>query len=922
MKSPFPKRTPALLASLLLAQWAAVAPAVAGPETAVGSALHPAPVNPSTAGRWMDEEGLGTRIPAARSPTGLLYHIPLDPGLDPEDRKNDAWWTTLFLELGGLHTSGDDRSQGFRNYQDLGSGFYLNSFGIAAERISDARYVEAVGGAVGRDDQFYRLEAGRRNDWKVTAFYKETPSVSTTTYRSLWSGVGTGDARLLGLTPGGTANANTTRANVEQAIAATEPSDLEVIRKKAGVRVDVKLGEAWKAYALLTDERREGARPFGAVFGGGGGGGNVEIAEAIDYETFDLSGGLQYADPLNSFNLRASASFFRNAIDTMSFENPLYISLNGSSGLSPTTFTQGRFVLPPDNEHYNLKGEYSRAFPDFHKANLTATVAFGSTRQDDALYAPTQYPLTGGRVTDGGVSLANNWNTTDALTRSSADSRIDTRLADLALTVKPAGALDVKGKLRYYETRNDSGYLSCNPLTGQWGRLLNDGSGLSLVAAHSGAGVNPAGTSPNAFNAVRCDLAAAQALGLVPSAGNIPIASAPFDHRQLNGSVFADWRFARASSVNATVEREALRREYRERDETREDRLRLGYVNNGAIEGTIRLSYEHARRRGGEFDAFPTEAFRSAGLGPAPAAGTVAVASWVYDMAQFRSFDLADRDQDTLNARVNYAFLPTLDGAVSLQVKDADYPAEYGRTGRHGSRSLTFDLNYQFSPTSVAYGFYTWQSGKMAQKGVQPNSCMLSNTYYFYSNGQVLNAATGARAPTTPAGATLVATQDVTPGNWAGVCGSASATSPLFPDSRGWEVDSKDRGDVLGLGLKLDLGKAKLETDFTRTLGRTQIGYAYNPAALGMSAAQAGLAGSGFSDLAFAENVFNVSVLVPVTKTVSVRGLVRYETGKIRDWHYDGVAANPMPANNGAYLDAGPQDYRATTVGILFQVRM
>jgi hypothetical protein len=53
-----------------------------------------------------------------------------------------------------------------------------------------------------------------------------------------------------------------------------------------------------------------------------------------------------------------------------------------------------------------------------------------------------------------------------------------------------------------------------------------------------------------------------------------------------------------------------------------------------------------------------------------------------------------------------------------------------------------------------------------------------------------------------------------------------------------------------------------------------------------------------------------------------MRLLVRYESGRIRDWHYDAVAANPMPANNGVYLDAGPQDYRDTMVGIMFQVRL
>jgi ATP-dependent Clp protease ATP-binding subunit ClpA len=151
-------------------------------------------------------------------------------------------------------------------------------------------------------------------------------------------------------------------------------------------------------------------------------------------------------------------------------------------------------------------------------------------------------------VTAGGASLENNWNTTAALSRPSAEARIDTLLADLGLSLKPASGLDVKGKLRYYETSNAMQYQSCNPLTGQWGRLLNDGSGLSLANA--------------AYNSANCDLAAVQAMNIAPTAGNIPIRSVPYDYEQFNTSLAADYKIDRTSSVNAAIERESYRREY------------------------------------------------------------------------------------------------------------------------------------------------------------------------------------------------------------------------------------------------------------------------------------------------------------------------------------------------------------------------
>jgi len=235
--SPARLRPSALLASLLLAQWAAVGTARADPVfyTTLGNALNPSPINPSTGGRWMDVEGLGTRIPDARTPTGLLYNIPLDPGDEPEVKKPDnEWKTSGFIDWGGIYIGGNDRNAGFRNYKDLKTGPYVENFGVLSEKRDDARFFEAVGGGVGMHDQFYSLQFGRYNDWRVTTFYSETPQVFTTTYRSLWNGVGSGNLSLVNLAPGGTASPAATQTNILNALAATDDSLLEVVRKKAG----------------------------------------------------------------------------------------------------------------------------------------------------------------------------------------------------------------------------------------------------------------------------------------------------------------------------------------------------------------------------------------------------------------------------------------------------------------------------------------------------------------------------------------------------------------------------------------------------------------------------------------------------------------------------------------------------------------
>src|SRR5690606_7843020 len=129
------------------------------------------------------------------------------------------------------------------------------------------------------------------------------------------------------------------------------------------------------------------------------------------------------------------------------------------------------------------------------------------------------------------------------------------------------------------------------------------------------------------------------------------------------------------------LEREEFDREHRERDETHEHKFKLGYVNRSLERGTLRVSVEHDRRRGSDYNPDPYHAFYSVALGPLrTAAGNVN--SWIHALAQMRKFDLADRNQNVLNARFNYAMRDDLDGAVSLQWKKASYPdSDYGRIG-------------------------------------------------------------------------------------------------------------------------------------------------------------------------------------------------------------------------------------------------
>jgi hypothetical protein len=302
--------------------------------------------------------------------------------------------------------------------------------------------------------------------------------------------------------------------------------------------------------------------------------------------------------------------------------------------------------------------------------------------------------------------------------------------------------------------------------------------------------------------------------------------------------------------------------------------------------------------------------------------------TWLRNVDQFRRFDVADRNQNVLNARFNYGIGAALDASVGLHVRDAEYqyppsefPTEYGRNKHQRQTSPSVELNWQPSPTTNAFAFYSFQQGSQHQAGVQPNACVMGNFYYFFSDGTVQTNATGV-PPAPPAGTTMFATQQVLAANWRSLCGSASVGSPLFPISRTWDVSQKDHNTVTGLGFHYELGRVLSDVGYTYSRGRTRIRYGYNAEALGLNAVQVALAGDGWGDLVFVQNLVEANALVPLRKRLSLRLLYRFEDARIRDWHYNGISVNPMPANNGAYLDFGPQDYKVHLFGALFRYEL
>jgi hypothetical protein len=267
----------------------------------------------------------------------------------------------------------------------------------------------------------------------------------------------------------------------------------------------------------------------------------------------------------------------------------------------------------------------------------------------------------------------------------------------------------------------------------------------------------------------------------------------------------------------------------------------------------------------------------------------------------FRAFDQADRDQRGLNVRLDTMVRPNLDAGLSFVSRTYDYPNSAYGVSEQATRSANLDLNYQPSPRRTIYGFYSYQQGRLEQATIAGGGNI--------SIGQVTPL-----GPVTPDNAIAIAQ---TPGG------------PIFPLLNAWSASNTDLNHVAGLGLRQEIGKVSLNVDYSYSLGRTRIEYAYTVGGA-INAANAPFAGDRMPDISINTTSLDASLRFPLTARVSARLVYRHQKESIRDWHYRNLAQTPVVlGGNGAaalptavILDGGPYDYTVNWGGVLLQIKL
>ena len=756
----------------------------------------------------------------SRTPSGFLYDSPYDlpqprplfslpfKGRDGEGMGAAGWTYGLSMEAGALGTSGDAPRR--RDYGDYGSGAVLSHFNLGLERPGTGHYFDFSAGAAGRGDQHYRATAGRYGDFRTSLYYTQAPRLFTDRARTVFRGAGTGSLTLpAGLTPG-----NNTAAQVDAALQSAPFFELGFNRKNAGLEFDAAPGTDWRVFARYNQERRNGTRPFGGASGYPGSP-LVETIEPIDYKTHNVTAGVQWSGERQQANLGYSGSFFRNAIDTLTWENPLVVG-------DPAVLRRSRMDLYPDNGFHNLKLDLATALPA--RGRLSGGVSLGRMTQDDALIPHT---INSGVLPGAPPVDLSGWNTAAALSRPTANARIDTRLLHLDGSFSPAQDLSLRARLRHYEEDNKTRYTAFNPLTGEFGYLGLDGANNSNI---------------------------------VPGLFRVPVRSIPFEQRKDNYGIEGDYRVLRHTNVTLGYEREHNRLTHRELGSTEEGRWRAALSNRDIEWATVRLSYEQAKRTGDGYDFNPNSVYYGAGVIGAPAT-----------LAELRKYDIADRRQQIVNARVNFLVARDMDFAASARYVDNDYGAAYGRLDEEIA-GLNLEWNWQPRPGASTYAYYGFQRVRNRMASISDDA----------------------------------------------LAGSPNAGGPVYPLANRWEEESRDDAHTVGLGFRYAFPRATLESAYAWHHAPSRVSYGYaSPGALAGGAAAAAEAGAGMPDMLFRQQTLETSLRISLGKDTALRLFHRYEHVRIEDWHYDGLPL--VLGGEAVFLGAGPRNYSAHLIGVFYQ---
>ena len=395
------------------------------------------------------------------------------------------------VDAGIRTTTIDGDREKFMEYRDIDSGFFLEDFNLKYDRPGSSTYFDLSIKNLDREDEFFGIKGGRYGSYRYRLFYDSIPHTYGTG-KSLFSGFGTDYLSIpdpvqselqsseltraargsnpLAPAPLDTAQQNTVRGLFGSA----DEQTFKVVRKKSGFWYEQDLPNDVKTWLKLSSEKREGTNPISTgtyerfpqaglisgttathtadfFFVSG-----AELAEPIDYVTTMISAGAGVYKKTWLADLEYSFTDFKNEFSALRWDNPFRISdatatsatdaavTPANNAFNRGRFAAGQLALPPDSESHDFNVSGSAALP--MDGRLSVNIGYGWITQEEAFLPYTLNSAVAG-VAGAPADITNP----AILPARDLAGEVKTLSGSTALTFKPADALLVTAKYRYYQ---------------------------------------------------------------------------------------------------------------------------------------------------------------------------------------------------------------------------------------------------------------------------------------------------------------------------------------------------------------------------------------------------------------------------------------------------------------------------------------
>jgi hypothetical protein len=409
---------------------------------------------------------------------------------------------------------------------------------------------------------------------------------------------------------------------------------------------------------------------------------------------------------------------------------------------------------------------------------------------------------------------------------------------DAALTSRPLKPLRVKLHYQRFRQDDDTRYIAFNPSTGQYGYIPEDGG------------------HQTAFNRLNGRFDPGDPL---LSRGDWRFASIPFEWKRDRWDVDLSLRLPARSRAELSYRGERIDREHRERERTREDRVRAALHSRGLPRTSLRISYEVSQRNGSRFDAEALRSFRTSSLpGYTPFFGSVAPLG----LASLERPDLTDRDRQALELRAILALAAAMDLSITGRLRSDDYDAAQGLE-RERVGQISVEWSWQPSPRRGFYAFGSWEARDRDQGNVRGTSALLPNPY---------------------------------------------------PESAAWDVAADLNNLTLGTGLRLQLTESvELQSDYVFQLSSERFDYSFASAAALPTGLTAGQAGSRLPDLQRREHTLETRLRWRARERWTVELYHRLDRSRVDDFQQKGLF---VVDGNRLFVGHVDRDYKASVYGV------